>query len=176
MMEDSMRKRRCTYIKHHIYIKNWVIMLYSRNWHSCKSTIIKINLKKRIEVLPFSFFFWPCPYMWKFLGQGLNPHHCSENARSLTCCTPGNSEVLVFWNRTNIFELLKLDLRIHLISCVPEVLYTPLLQNFYISLQKFRDEWVPPVRLSTHEKQHIFFILVLGHPYGRHSKVLSNVW
>ena len=73
MMEDSMRKRRCTYIKHHIYIKNWVIMLYSRNWHSYKSTIIKINLKKRIEVLPFSFFFLAMPLHVEVPGPGTEP-------------------------------------------------------------------------------------------------------
>ena len=39
------------------------------------------------------FFFFPCTHdMWKFLGQGSNPHHssdpchCSDNVESLTHC------------------------------------------------------------------------------------------
>ena len=41
----------------------------------------------------FFFFFGHICGMWKFPGQGSNPchssnpSHCSENARSLTCCT-----------------------------------------------------------------------------------------
>lgn len=40
----------------------------------------------------FSSFLFPACGMWKFLGQSSNPHHsnypshCSDNARSLTCC------------------------------------------------------------------------------------------
>ena len=46
--------------------------------------------------ISLSFFFWPCLQhveVWKFPGQGLNPcyssdpNHCSDNTRSLTCCS-----------------------------------------------------------------------------------------
>ena len=50
-----------------------------------------------LTFLPFFFFFFGCAHrMWKFLGQGSNPHHssdqsyCSDCAGSLTCCTQGN--------------------------------------------------------------------------------------
>ena len=33
----------------------------------------------------FILFFWSCRGIWKFLGQGSNPCHSSDNARSLTC-------------------------------------------------------------------------------------------
>ena len=42
---------------------------------------------------PNSFFFCLSQSIWKFPGQGWDPHHssdpslCSDNARSLTCCT-----------------------------------------------------------------------------------------
>ena len=45
----------------------------------------------------FFFFFGLAHGMQKFLGQELNPHHssnlscCSENVRSLRCCTTRNS-------------------------------------------------------------------------------------
>ena len=35
-----------------------------------------------------TLFFFGCTHgIHKFLGQGLNPYHSSDNARFLTCCT-----------------------------------------------------------------------------------------
>ena len=48
----------------------------------------------------FVLFFFDCACgMWKFLDQGLNPHHssspscCSDNAGSLVHCATGNSKL-----------------------------------------------------------------------------------
>ena len=56
--------------------------------------------QKISEIFFFFFFFFGCACdMWKFLGKRLNwrhsskPSHCSDNARSLTCCTTQNTQV-----------------------------------------------------------------------------------
>ena len=41
------------------------------------------------------YFFWPHLWHAKFQGQGLNPSHCRDNARSLTCCVTRNFLCLV---------------------------------------------------------------------------------
>ena len=44
----------------------------------------------------FFFFFYYAHGIWKFLGQGLNLSHSSDNAMSLTNGPPGNSFIYLF--------------------------------------------------------------------------------
>ena len=69
---------------------------------------------RHLEALPvlvhlFLFFhlFWHTCSMWKFCGQGSNPHQSTDNARSLTCW--GTREFLVhsivsFWTHDRKFQ------------------------------------------------------------------------
>ena len=56
--------------------------------------------------------------MWKFLGQGLNPHHssnlghCSDDTGSLTCCT--TRELPIFFSKSVEFPVWHNRLRIQL--------------------------------------------------------------
>ena len=49
------------------------------------------NIRLHKDVL-FNFLFFACAHdMWKFLGQGWNLRHSSDNAESLTTRPPENS-------------------------------------------------------------------------------------
>ena len=59
-------------------------------------------LKLQATIIPSSLFLSGCTHsMWKFQGQGLNPHHSydlshnSENARSLTHCTTKGTPTII---------------------------------------------------------------------------------
>ena len=60
-----------------------VVLACSRNRHS----LILITIYSFL----FIYFFGHSHGMQKFLGQGSNPGHSSDNARSLTAQPPGNS-------------------------------------------------------------------------------------
>ena len=65
-------------------------MKFNRS-HSTSIGSILLNELKSILLYDFFFFFDHTHKMWKFPGQGLNPCHSSDNARSLTNRPPGNS-------------------------------------------------------------------------------------
>lgn len=64
------------------------------------------------EAVCFVLFFWLHCTMWKFLGQGSNPHHssnpscCSDNTGSLTCCATGEILALFFFATPLYMEFL----------------------------------------------------------------------
>ena len=53
------------------------------------------NFKIKRPLL-FFFLFWSCPWHVEILGQGLNLHHSSDSAGSLTTRLPGNSKTTAF--------------------------------------------------------------------------------
>ena len=60
---------------------------------------------KRDDATNFFFFFGCNHSKQKFLGQGLNSSHNSDNARSLTTLPPGNSTANFIWKGRNRFSL-----------------------------------------------------------------------
>ena len=72
-------------------ISKWYFPLLQNYW--LYSSSCKVHL----------FFFGPAWSMWKFLGQGSNPchssdlSHCSDNARSLICCSTRELRIVHLW-------------------------------------------------------------------------------
>ena len=84
---------------------------------SLMTVLFKYQSQDSVPLPHFYFFLFGCTHgIWKYSGQGSNPHHSSDSTRSLAPEPPGSSALLIF------LHLMHHLLKYHIIFCLSSLI------------------------------------------------------